>query len=78
MKKWKNVIMTLGALLWIGAISPEIFIDPEMGCFVNEAGEALTEEEAEELFEKLYMQEDSQVQIVYKSKLWEWILGRLR
>ncbi len=75
MKKWKNIITTLGILLWIGVISPELFIDPQMGCFVNEDGEALTEEEARQLYDELYLQEDGQVQIIFRSKLWEWISG---
>lgn len=73
MKKWKNVITTFCILLWIGIISPEIFVDPAMGCFVNEEGEALTEEEARQLFEELFLQEDIQIQLEFRSKFWEWI-----
>ncbi|MBQ7942882.1 MAG: hypothetical protein IJ326_02335 [Lachnospiraceae bacterium] len=76
MKKWKNVITTFGILLWIGAISPEIFVDPAMGCFVDEEGEALTEEEARQLFEELFLQEDGQVQITFRSRIWEWFMSR--
>ncbi|MBE5876783.1 MAG: hypothetical protein E7290_07835 [Lachnospiraceae bacterium] len=73
MKKWKNIITTLGILLWIGGISPELFIDPKMGCFVDETGEALTEEEARQLYDELYLQEDGEVQIMIGSRIWEWM-----
>lgn len=75
MKKWKSILMTMSALLWIGAIGPEVFIDPQMGCFVTKEGETLTEEEARELYELLYVQQEGQVQIVLRSKLWDWIFG---
>ncbi len=73
MKKWKNIITTLSILLWIGVIGPELFIDPKMGCFVNEEGEALTEEEARQLYDELYLHEDGEVQIIFRSKIWEWM-----
>ncbi len=76
MKKWKNVITAFGLVLWIGLISPEIFVDPAMGCFVNEEGEALTEDEAKQLFEELFLQEDGQIQIIFRSKIWEWFMKR--
>ena len=47
-----------------------------MGCFVDEEGEALTEEEARQLFEELFLQEDGQVQITFRSRIWEWFMSR--
>ena len=67
------MITSLGIVLWIGVISPEIFVDPAMGCFVSEDGETLTEDEARQLFEDLFLEEEGQVQIQFRSKIWEWI-----
>lgn len=68
-----------GILLWIGAVSPEIFVEGGMGCIKDENGEDLTRQEAQALLEDILYGEvpmDENV-IVYKSKILEWIQGSL-
>lgn len=47
----RNMILMLGVVLWIGALSPEILIDGASGCIFDENGNALDEEEAQEFME---------------------------
>jgi len=37
-----NTLMTFGVVLWVGALSPEIFIRTGLGCVLDENGEELT------------------------------------
>lgn len=50
----RNKIMLLGAVLWIGALSPEIFIDPALGCVFDADGDELGKEEAHEFMEAYF------------------------
>ncbi len=47
----RNMMLMLGVVLWIGALSPEILIDGACGCIFDENGNALDEEEAQEFME---------------------------
>jgi len=47
----RNLILMLGVVLWIGALSPEIFIDVAGGCIFDEEGNELDREEAQEFME---------------------------
>ena len=38
----KRILAALGVILWVGALSPEIFIKSGGGCIFDENGEALT------------------------------------
>ena len=64
-----------GILLWIGAVSPEIFIEGGMGCIKDSNGKELTSQEAQALLEDMLYGElsDEESTIVYKSKIMEWI-----
>lgn len=75
----KTLFTMTGILLWIGALSPEIFIEGSMGCIKDENGRALTRQEAQELLEDILYGEQSEDEnvIVYKSKILEWIQGSL-
>ena len=68
-----------GLLLWIGAVSPEIFIEGGMGCIKDENGQELTRQEAQALLEDILYGEgfDEETTIVYKSKILEWIQDSL-
>ena len=35
-KYFKNVLMALGVVLWVGALSPEIFMQLGIGCILDE------------------------------------------
>lgn len=55
----RNMIMMLGAVLWIGALSPEIFIDSGAGCIFDEEGNALNQEEAQEFMESYFYSDEN-------------------
>ncbi len=50
----RNMLLMLGVVLWIGALSPEIFIDVADGCIFDEAGNELNREEAQEFMESYF------------------------
>lgn len=83
MKKRYEYIKTMfamtGILLWIGTVSPEIFIEGGMGCIKDENGKELTRQEAQALLEDMLYGEgsDEENTIVYKSKILEWIQDSL-
>lgn len=75
----KTLFLMTGILLWIGAVSPEIFIEGGMGCIKDADGKDLTKQEAQELLEDILYGElaGDEDTIVYKSKLLEWIQSSL-
>lgn len=54
----KRLAAVLGVVLWVGSLSPEIFVKIGIGCILNENGEALTEEEADEFMESYFLQKE--------------------
>lgn len=75
----KTFFVMTGILLWIGAVSPEIFMESSMGCIRDENGRELTRQEAQALLEDILyggLSEEENV-IVYKSKILEWIQDSL-
>lgn len=75
----KTIFTMAGILLWIGAVSPEIFIEGGLGCIKDVNGKELTTQEAQELLEEMLYGELSEEEstIVYKSKILEWIQDSL-
>lgn len=75
----KKLFAMTGILLWIGAVSPEIFIEGSMGCIKDENGRELTRQEAQVVLEDILHGERSGEEnvIVYKSKILEWIQSSL-
>lgn len=75
----KKLYAMAGILLWIGAVSPEIFIEGSMGCIKDKNGRELTRQEAQVLLEDILHGERSEDEkvIVYKSKILEWIQSSL-
>lgn len=75
----KTIFAMAGILLWIGAVSPEIFVEGGMGCIKDVNGEELTRQEAQALLEELLCGDlsEQEMTIVYKSKILEWIQGSL-
>ena len=49
----KTLFAMTGLLLYIGAVSPEIFIEGGMGCIKDENGKELTRQEAQALLEDI-------------------------
>ncbi len=75
----KTIFAMAGILLWIGAVSPEIFVEGGMGCIKDVNGKELTRQEAQALLEELLYGDlpEQEMTIVYKSKILEWIQGSL-
>lgn len=70
----KTMVTMAGILLWIGAVSPEIFIESGMGCIKDSNGNELTRQESQELLEQILYGDEltDENTIVYKSKILEW------
>lgn len=74
------MLMAFGVVLWVGALSPEIFIQSGLSCILDENGEELTAEEAEKFMESYFYgnrnensDQDATVEIQYKFALLEWL-----
>lgn len=71
----KNIGVLLGVIIWIGALSPEIFIKAGEGCIFDEEGRELTEEEAEDFMEAYFyddaVEDGNEVKIRYKIALFD-------
>lgn len=68
-KNLKNLLMVFGVVLWVGALSPEIFMQAGLGCILDENGEELTAEDAQEFMESYFYgnsDKDTTVEIKYK------------
>lgn len=50
----RNMALLLGAVLWIGTLSPEIFVNPASGCIFDSDGNELGREEAREFMEAYF------------------------
>lgn len=84
-KYLKNILMVLGVVLWVGALSPEIFVQAGLGCILDENGEELTAEDAREFMEVYFYGNqigdqagnqtggETTVKIKYKFALLEWL-----
>lgn len=79
-KYLRNVLAALGVVLWVGALSPEIFIQSGLGCILDENGEELTAEEAKKFMDAYFYgdtdgnaEKDAAVKIQYKLALLEWL-----
>ena len=67
----KNVLAALGVVLWVGALSPEILVNPGIGCILDADGRELTVEDAEDFMEAYFYgdagsDEGTKVEIKYK------------
>lgn len=73
----KRLVTIIGVVLWIGALSPEIFVKSGEGCIFNENGEALSEAEAQEFMEKYFYLdenlEDEPIKIKFKLGFLDWL-----
>lgn len=79
-KYLKKILAALGVVLWVGALSPEIFIQSGLGCILDENGEELTAEEAKQFMDSYFYgatdgnaEKDAAVKIQYKLALLEWL-----
>ncbi len=70
----KRTLMALGVILWVGALSPEIFVKSGGGCIFDENGEELTQKEADAFMEECFFEDSgvkSQKKVTYKLALAE-------
>ena len=77
-KNLKKILAAVGVVLWVGALSPEIFIQSGLGCILDENGKELSAEDAEQFMEAYFYRnmdrnakEDATVKIQYKFALLE-------
>lgn len=75
-KLLKNILAVSGVILWVGALSPEIFVKPGIGCILDENGKELTAEDAQDFMEAYFYADkdkgsDTSVKITYKFALLE-------
>lgn len=73
-KYLKNALMALGVVLWVGALSPEIFVRTGLGCILDENGEELTADDAKKFMESYFYGNadgNATVEIQYKFALSE-------
>lgn len=74
----KNMFAALGVVLWVGTLSPEIFVKPGAGCILDENGRELSKEDAEAFMEAYFYAgkgktDGEKVRIKYKFALLEWM-----
>lgn len=77
-KNLKKILAAFGVVLWVGALSPEIFIQSGLGCILDENGKELSAEDAEQFMEAYFYRnmdrnakEDATVKIQYKFAMLE-------
>lgn len=75
-KYLRNMLAAAGVVLWVGALSPEIYVGSGTGCILDENGEELTTQDAEEFMEAYFYGSrggDGEVKLKYKLALVEWL-----
>ncbi|MDE6363565.1 MAG: hypothetical protein K2O40_01700 [Lachnospiraceae bacterium] len=77
MKFIKKVLAALGVILWVGTLSPEIFINSGLNCILDENGEELSQEDAAEFMEAYFYRGpdkdgENAVELQYKFALLEY------
>ncbi len=77
MKWMRKALAALGVILWVGALSPEIYINSGLNCILDENGEELSQEDAAEFMEAyFYGGQDKEgeptVELQYKFALLEY------
>lgn len=72
----KNMVVAFGVILWVGALSPEIFVKSGTGCILDENGRELTPEEAKDFMEAYFygnkeQKETTPIEIRYRLAILE-------
>jgi hypothetical protein len=75
MEYLKKIVITLGIIIWVGTISPEIFVKSGKGCIFDENGVELEEEEATEFMEAFFY-EDAPIKVNFRFALLDYLGGR--
>lgn len=77
MKWMKKTLVVFGVILWVGALSPEIFINSGLNCILDENGEELSPEDAAAFMEAYFYggqdkDGEPEVELRYKFALLEY------
>jgi hypothetical protein len=75
MRLFRKIVLILGVLLWVGSLSPEIFIKSGIGCIFDENGNELDAKGASEFMEAFFY-EDVPLEINYRLALLDYLGGR--
>jgi len=54
LNKLKRVFLTLGVIIWIGALSPEIIVKSGEGCITDKDGNSISVEETQQFMESYF------------------------
>jgi hypothetical protein len=73
MKFCKAAVLAVGIFLWVGALSPEIFVKSGKGCIFDESGNELDADGAYRFMEEFFY-EDEPIEVDYRFALLD-ILG---
>jgi hypothetical protein len=65
-RMFAKAAITLGVILWVGALSPEIFVKPGKGCIVDSSGEELDQEKSREFLKSYFYGKDDDFGIKLK------------
>jgi hypothetical protein len=65
---WKKTVLVLGIFLWVGALSPEIFVKSSKGCIFDENGNELGVDDADKFMEAFFYN-DEPIKVNYRFAL---------
>jgi hypothetical protein len=71
----KKLFITLGIIIWVGTLSPEIFVKSGVGCIFDENGIELDEAGANEFMEAFFYN-DTPIKVNYRFALLDYLGGR--
>lgn len=70
--RWRQCLLAAGIFIWLGVSGPDYYTNIGQDIIVDDAGNALDEQELTDLMEQLFY-EGGEVGITYQSKLLEWL-----
>jgi hypothetical protein len=71
----KKLFITLGIIIWVGTLSPEIFVKSGVGCIFDENGVELDEAGANEFMEAFFYN-NTPIKVNYRFALLDYLGGR--
>jgi hypothetical protein len=75
MKAWRKIAIAFGIILWVGALSPEIFVKSGVGCIFDENGNELDALGACEFMEEFFYK-DTPIKVNYRFAILDYLGGR--
>jgi hypothetical protein len=77
MALWKKMAIAIGIFIWVGALSPEIFVKSGKGCIFDENGNELDADKGDEFMESFFY-EDEPLRVNYRFALLDLLGGNGR